>query len=108
MVDRGYKAATIDGVQILRSGQRHGITPRLKALIKRRSCIEGTIGHMKTEGRLDRNRLKGELGDVLNGLLCGMGHNIRLVLRYLARFLFYILWLIYSVHGDLNKPSHVN
>jgi IS5 family transposase len=70
-------------VQILRSGQRRGITPTLKAMIKRRSAIEPTIGHMKMDGRLDRNPLKGALGDAVHAVLCGAGHNIRLLLGQL-------------------------
>ncbi len=44
IVDKGYKGAEIDGVQILRSGQRRGVTRAMKAMIKRRSAIEPTIG----------------------------------------------------------------
>ena len=55
----------------------------MKAMIKRRSAIEPTIGHMKTEGRLARNPLKGALGDALHAVLCGAGHNIRLMLKKL-------------------------
>ena len=56
-------------------------------MIKRRSAIEPTIGHMKTDGRLGRNPLKGALGDALHAVLCGAGHDIRLLLRKL-RLLF--------------------
>ncbi|ABM36708.1 IS5 family transposase [Polaromonas naphthalenivorans] len=83
IVDKGYRGAQVQGVQILRSGQRRGITRTLKAMIKRRSAIEPTIGHMKTDGRLARNPLKGALGDALHAVLCGAGHNIRLMLRQL-------------------------
>ena len=56
-------------------------------MIKRRSAIEPTIGHMKTDGRLDRNPLKGALGDALHAVLCGAGHNIRLLMKKLR-----LLW----------------
>ena len=46
------KGAEIDGVQILRSGQRRGVTRTMKAMIKRRSAIEPTIDHMKSLLRL--------------------------------------------------------
>ena len=36
-----------------------------------------TIGHVKTDGRLGRNWLKGALGDALHAVLCGAGHNVR-------------------------------
>jgi IS5 family transposase len=86
IVDKGYKGAKLDGVQILRSGQRRGVTRTLRAMIKRRSAIEPTIGHMKMDGRLGRNPLKGALGDALHAVLCGAGHNIRLLLRKLRLF----------------------
>jgi IS5 family transposase len=47
----------------------------MKAMIKRRSAIEPTIGHMKTDGWLPRNPLKGALGDALHAVLCGAGHT---------------------------------
>jgi IS5 family transposase len=50
IVDRGYRAVELDGIQILRSGQKRGITRTLHAMIKRKSAIEPTIGHMKTDG----------------------------------------------------------
>ena len=87
IVDRGYKGAAVEGVRILRSGQKRGVTKRLKSMIDRRSAIEPTIGHMKTEGRLSRNPLKGELGDALHAVLCGAGHNIRLLMKKLR-----LLW----------------
>lgn len=66
IVDKGYRGVQVDGVQILRSGQRRGVTRTMKAMIKRRSAIEPTIGHMKSDGRLGRNPLKGALGDALH------------------------------------------
>jgi transposase, IS5 family len=83
IVDKGYWGVQVEGVQILRSGQRRGVTRTMKAMIKRRSAIEPTIGHMKTDGRLARNPLKGALGDALHAVLCGAGHNIRLMLNKL-------------------------
>ena len=83
IVDKGYRGAQVEGVQILRSGQRRGVTRAMKAMIKRRSAIEPTIGHMKTDGRLARNPLKGALGDALHAVLCGAGHSIRLMLKKL-------------------------
>ena len=45
------------------------------------------IGHMKLDGKLARNHLKGAPGDAIHALLCGAGHNLRLILRHLARLL---------------------
>ncbi len=83
IVDKGYQGVTIEGVQVLRSGQRRGVTRTMKKMIKRRNAIEPTIGHMKMDGRLARNSLKGALGDALHPVMCGAGHNIRLLLKKL-------------------------
>jgi hypothetical protein len=48
-------------------------------MIQRRSAIEPTIGHMKSNGKLDRNWLKGALGDAIHAVLCGAEHNLRLI-----------------------------
>ena len=82
-VDRGYRGVEVNGVQIWKSGQRRGVTRGLKAMIKRRSAIEPTIGHMKNDGKLGRNWLKGALGDAMHAVLCGAGHNIRLIINKL-------------------------
>jgi IS5 family transposase len=79
-VDRGYRGVKVDGVQIWKSGQRRGVTRGLKAMIKRRSAIEPSIGHMKNDGKLGRNWLKGKLGNAMHALLCGAGHNIQLII----------------------------
>lgn len=70
-------------MRILRSGQKRGLTRTLHAMVKRRSAIEPAIGHMKSDGRLARNPLKGAIGDALHAVMCGAGHNIRLLLKKL-------------------------
>lgn len=90
IVDKGYRGVEVEGVRILRSGQRRGMTRTLKAMIKRRSAIEPAIGHMKMDGRLARNPLKGALGDALHAVMCGAGHNLRLILAALR---LYCAWL---------------
>jgi IS5 family transposase len=52
-------------------------------MIKRRSAIEPTIGRMKADGKLGRNWLKGAAGDAMHAVLCGAGHNVRLILNRL-------------------------
>ena len=41
------------------------------------------LGHMKNDGKLDVNYLKGVMGDARNALLCAVGHNIRMILAHL-------------------------
>jgi len=90
-VDRGYRGVEIPEVRIWRSGQKRSVTPSIKKAIHRRSAIEPAIGHMKNDGRLRRNWLKGALGDALHAMLCGAGHNLRMILRAIR--LFYGLYL---------------
>jgi IS5 family transposase len=104
IVDKGYQGVEIPNVRILRSGQRRGITRTLKKMIKRRSAIEPTIGHMKTDGRLDRNPLKGALGDALHAVLCGAGHNIRLLLKKLRLLCAEIRQWILALLSQTNQP----
>ena len=59
-----------------------------------RGAIERAIEHMKMDGRLGRNPLKGALDDALHAVMCGAGHNLRLILaklRLLCASLAYLL-----------------
>jgi IS5 family transposase len=91
IVDRGYKGVAVDGVKIYHPGLRRGITRGLRAMIRRRSAIEPAIGHMKTDGKLGRNWLKGALGDAMHAVLCGAGHNLRMILRKLRLLCVFVL-----------------
>ncbi|MBP1628436.1 MAG: transposase domain protein [Holophagaceae bacterium] len=90
-VDKGYKGHGVEPEKsrVLISGTRK-LPYRLKRDLRRRSAIEPEIGHMKSEGLLGRNFLKGVLGDAANALLCGAGHNLRKILARL-RALLYLL-----------------
>ena len=90
-VDRGYRGHGVQDTAVFVSGQRRGMTSALKRDLRRRSAIEPTIGHMKTDGRLARSPLKGTAGDALHAVLCGCGHNIRLILAHLKVFVAEIL-----------------
>jgi IS5 family transposase len=91
VVDRGYRGHRVQGTQVLISGTRRGLTPRLGKLLRRRSAIEPEIGHMKSDGRLARCALKGTIGDALFAVLCGCGHNIRKILAHLRALLAVLL-----------------
>jgi len=87
-VDLGYRGVDVPNVTIYKARQKRGInTRRLKRALKRRNAIEPVIGHLKNDGLLRRNYLKGEIGDAMHAILCGAGHNIRLILRQLRIFL---------------------
>jgi len=90
-VDLGYRGATVPtGIKVYHRKLRRGITARLKRDIRRRSAIEPAIGHMKNDGRLRRNWLKGTEGDAFHAMLCGCGHNLRMILRKLRLLLVFI------------------
>ena len=100
-VDRGYRGHKLTAPQVLISGSKRGLTPQMKKELKRRSAIEPVIGHMKADGKLGRNHLLGTLGDKIHALLCGAGHNIRLILRKLRELLLFFVrhmlaWLFES------------
>ena len=97
-VDRGYRGHGETQTTVYVSGQKRGIkTQRLKRSLKRREAIEPVIGHLKSDGLLGRNYLKGALGDQMNVMLSGAGHNLRLILRQLRIFCLQIwdnLWAL--------------
>ena len=97
VVDQGYRGHGIEPSQteILISRQRRSLTRALKRVLRRRNAIEPIIGHMKEDGWLGRNHLKGNLGDKLNALLCGVGQNLRAILRHLR-----IFWLQFVMRQE--------
>lgn len=82
-VDKGYRGHAIKDIEVYISEKKRGVTPTLHKKINRRQAIEPHIGHMKNEGKLGRNFLKGRFGDVINATLCGVGHNLKLIARKL-------------------------
>jgi IS5 family transposase len=74
----------------------------LKKLLKRRQVVEPMIGHMNADGLLGKNWLKGANGDALHALLCGAGHNLRMILRHL-RVLYCVplAWITSLTNGSI-------
>ena len=87
VVDQGYRGHGLAATptEILISRQRR-VTPAQKRALRRRNAIEPLIGHLKSDGFLGRNFLKGVEGDKRNALLCGAGQNLRAILRQLRIF----------------------
>ncbi|MGH9566613.1 MAG: IS5 family transposase, partial [Candidatus Angelobacter sp.] len=106
-VDLGYRGATVPaGVKLYHRNLKRGITARLKRDIRRRSAIEPVIGHMKNDGRLRRNWLKGMAGDAFHAVLCGCGHNLRMILRKLRLLLALILVHSYWQSARNDEATH--
>ena len=60
---------------------------------------------MKTDGRLDRNNLKGTVGDAANALLCGAGYNLRLILNCLGKLVRALLRALAVMNAARPKPK---
>jgi IS5 family transposase len=87
-VDKGYRGHKVSKpLSVFLSGQKRGVFGAIKKELRRRSAIEAVIGHMKTDGHLDRNFLKGRDGDHANAVLTAVGYNLCLVLRWLRQLL---------------------
>jgi len=76
-VDMGYRGHDYDGAATVHvDKRRRGRTPRtLWRWMKRRAAIEPSIGHLKNEHRLERNRLKGVAGNAINAILAAAAMN---------------------------------
>jgi IS5 family transposase len=102
-VDKGYRGHNYTSAgEVMIAGRRRGLSATMRRELRRRSAIEATIGHMKTDGRLDRNFLLSQAGDAINALLAAAGHNLRLVLAALALWLAFILAAIAKAIANAN------
>jgi IS5 family transposase len=107
-VDKGYRGhKTPWPLRVFISGQKRGVHGVIKRELRRRSGIEPVVGHLKDDGHMGRNFLKGRNGDQNNAVLSAIGHNLRLVLNWLRRLLGLILALILEVLADPSalKPA---
>lgn len=92
-VDKGYRGHNYPHkFRVFKSGQKRGIPAAIKRQLKRRSVVEPLIGHLKNEGSLGRNYLKGTVGDKINALMVAAGYNFRLILKWLRKILSTILF----------------
>ena len=94
-VDKGYRGHNAPKPRsVFISGQKRGVHGVIKRELRRRSAIEPVIGHMKNDGHLGRNFLKGYAGDQANAVLSAVGYNFRLILAWLRLLLRLILEMI--------------
>lgn len=101
-VDKGYRGHGVaKPLQVFCSGQKRGVAGQIKRELRRRSAIEAVIGHMKTDGHLGRNFLKGRAGDHANAVLSAVGYNFRLILNWLRVLLREILLALVAA---LSRP----
>ena len=102
VVDLGFRGVDRDNpqVQIIHRGKYKSLTHQQRRWLKRRQAVEPAIGHLKSDHRMDRCWLKGQLGDALHAVLCASGYNLRWLLRAIVRlglravFLRPMLWAL--------------
>jgi len=88
---RGHNAPPDYKFRVFISGQKRGVTPRIKRELRRRSAVEPVIGHLKAEHRMGRNYLWYRRGDAANAVLAAAGYNFRRLIRWLRLLLRQIL-----------------
>ena len=106
-VDKGYRGHGLETPDVHVSQSPVKRSPTIKRELRRRSAIEPIIGHAKSDGLLERNRLAGTRGDAINAILVGAGHNIRLLLAWLRRLLSFFLALLVSALSPSTSMHNV-
>ena len=93
-VDRGYKGHDYERKSIVfTSGQKRGVTNKIRQELKRRSVVEPIIGHVKHDHRMNKCRLKGQEGDKCNAILAAIGLNFKQILNFIRDNIF---WPIFT------------
>ena len=72
----------------------------LKQLFRGRAAIEPTIGHLKSDFGMDRNFLRGLLGDAVNALLAGAAYHLKMRLRELKALIFGLFSVLIRFLGE--------
>jgi len=82
-VDMGYRKHDYKGsVTVHVDKRKRGRTPQsLWRRMKHRAAVEPSIGHLKAEHRLERNRLKGVAGNAVNAVLAAAAMNFQKLMR---------------------------
>lgn len=95
--DQGYRGHGIEDTTVLIVPRRKNKASRaIRQWWRRRNAIEPIIGHNKSDHRLNRNQLAGELGDQINVILSACGFNIKKLLRA------FWLWIQNAINGIVN------
>ena len=110
-VDLGYRGVDRDNpsVEIIHRGKYRSLTRQQRRCLRRRPAVEPTIGHLKSDHRMDRCGLPGQLGDALHTVLCATGYHLRWLLRAMVRLglkavFFRSLWLALWAVISGNEP----
>ena len=87
IVDLGFRGVDQDNptVDIIHRGKYRSLIVQQRRWLRRRQAIEPVIGHLKSDNRMDRCWLHGQLGDALHTVLCAAGYNLRWLMRAVVR-----------------------
>jgi transposase, IS5 family len=88
---RGHNAPSSHKMRVYTSGQKRGMTPAIKKVMRRRAAVEPVIGHMKQDHRMGRNYLAHAAGDASNAVLAAAGYNFRRILAWLRLLLAWVM-----------------
>jgi IS5 family transposase len=107
-VDRGYRGHGVarEGLQVVVSHTRGITSPTIRREMRRRNAIEPVLGHMKTDGLLERNHLHGPEGDAVNAILCAVGHNGRLLLAWFRSLLACLITIAPAIAAEILRAFH--
>ena len=100
-VDRGYRGHNHQGQeQVTVDKERRGLIPRsVWKGMKRRAATEPTIGHLKSDHRLERNMLKEAVRDAINAAMSVAALNLGKLFGWVGRF-----WLLFRIfQASLNS-----
>ena len=103
-VDLGFRGHDYVGDAAIykQDGKLKQLTRAIRNKIKRRSAIEPTIGHVKSDNRMGRNYLKGADGDQINAILAAAGYNMR---KLIAAFFYALMESSGFLENWLNETA---
>ena len=110
LADRGYRGHNAPPdykFRVFISGQKRGVTPRIKRELRRRAAVEPVIGHLKAEHRMGRNYLWYRRGEAANAVHAAVGDIFRRVVRRLRLILYQILSALMQRFRPLQSESDV-
>ena len=107
-VDRGIKTQKVGATEVIAPSNGKGKTGAEKAKLRkgfrRRAGIEPIIGHVKSDCGMERNYLKGEVGDQINAILAASAFNFRSWLRKATESLIFVINYLQIVRRWSQKP----
>ena len=107
-VDRGYRGQShVNGTAIYYpQAPRKKLSKEIANYLQKQFCkragIEGVISHLKSEHRLDRNYLKGFIGDQINLFMAAAAFNFK---QWLRAIIFWLQCLLMSINFFVNREA---